>query len=48
MESASIPNDHDDTAAPLDPEKPKAWEMIEVGRFKPRRTRGSFLATDLG
>jgi hypothetical protein len=25
-----------------------AWEMIEPGRFQPRRTRGSFPGRDLG
>jgi hypothetical protein len=26
----------------------RAWEMIEPGRFQPRRTRGSFPGRDLG
>jgi hypothetical protein len=25
-----------------------AWEMIEPGRYKPRRIRGSFLGGELG
>lgn len=25
-----------------------AWEMIEPGRYKPRRTRGSFPGRELG
>jgi hypothetical protein len=28
--------------------KALAWEMIEPGRFKPRRIRGSFHGADLG
>lgn len=26
----------------------RSWEMIEPGRFQPRRTRGSFPGRDLG
>ena len=25
-----------------------AWEMIETGRYQPRRIRGSFLGRELG
>ena len=47
---------HDDTKYPDEAstlpipevETPKAWEMIEIGRYKPRRIRGSFLGGDLG
>jgi hypothetical protein len=29
-------------------EKPQAWELIEVGRYRPRRIRGSCLGRELG
>ncbi len=29
-------------------EKPPAWEMIEKGRYRPRRIRGSLLGRELG
>lgn len=29
-------------------EKPRAWEMIENGRYRPRRIRGSLLGRELG
>jgi hypothetical protein len=29
-------------------EKVSAWEMIEAGRYQPRRIRGSFPGRDLG
>lgn len=33
----------------MEPEaKPEAWAMIELGRFQPRRIRGSLLGRDLG
>jgi hypothetical protein len=31
-----------------DAAKPPAWEMIENGRYRPRRIRGSFLGRELG
>jgi hypothetical protein len=31
-----------------EPEKVLAWEMIEEGRYRPRRIRGSLLGRDLG
>jgi len=30
------------------PESVPAWEMIEAGRYMPRRTRGSFPGRELG
>ncbi len=38
------------TREPMDPaaEKVPAWEMIEEGRYRPRRTRGSFPGRELG
>jgi hypothetical protein len=29
-------------------EKPAAWELIDVGRYRPRRIRGSCLGRELG
>ena len=31
-----------------DAQKPQAWEMIENGRYRPRRIKGSLLGRDLG
>jgi len=30
------------------PTPPPAWELIDVGRYQPRRTRGSFPGRELG
>jgi hypothetical protein len=35
-------------AVPEPAEKVAAWEMIEAGRFMPRRIRGSFPGRELG
>jgi hypothetical protein len=35
-------------AARGDAEKPPAWELIESGRYRPRRIRGSLLGRELG
>ena len=35
-------------AVPEAAEKVAAWEMIEAGRFMPRRIRGSFPGRELG
>jgi hypothetical protein len=32
----------------VEPEKPLAWELIDTGRYRPRRIRGSFLGGELG
>ena len=32
----------------VEPEKHRAWEMIEEGRYQPRRIRGSCLGRELG
>jgi hypothetical protein len=29
-------------------EKPQAWQMIDAGRYMPRRIRGSFVGRELG
>jgi hypothetical protein len=29
-------------------ERPPAWELIETGRYRPRRIRGSLLGRELG
>jgi hypothetical protein len=47
---------HDDSGEPEMPshsweaavEKPPAWEMIEPGRYRPHRIRGSLLGRELG
>lgn len=31
-----------------DAEKPPAWELIETGRYQPRRIKGSLLGRELG
>jgi hypothetical protein len=38
------------TAIPLagGAEQPPAWEMIEYGRYQPRRIKGSCLGRELG
>ena len=28
--------------------KPAAWELVETGRYRPRRIRGSLLGRELG
>jgi hypothetical protein len=32
----------------LDSAKPAAWELVESGRYRPRRIRGSLLGRELG
>jgi hypothetical protein len=29
-------------------ERPPAWELVEAGRYRPRRIRGSLLGRELG
>jgi hypothetical protein len=29
-------------------EKPRAWELVEKGRYRPRRIKGSLLGRELG
>jgi hypothetical protein len=42
-------NDHDTIdGEPSSPEKVPAWEMIEAGRYRPRRIRGSLRGRELG
>ncbi len=31
-----------------DIEQPRAWELLEAGRYMPRRIRGSFRGRELG
>ncbi len=31
-----------------DVEKPRAWELIENGRYQPRRIKGSLIGRELG
>lgn len=35
-------------AEPIPPREHPAWEEIELGRFQPRRIRGSLLGRELG
>jgi hypothetical protein len=30
------------------PDRAPAWELVEAGRYRPRRTRGSFPGRELG
>ena len=48
LEAAQFPQDLE--SATVDPEKLKAWELIdpELGRYMPRRIRGSFRGRALG
>jgi hypothetical protein len=44
---------HEATPAPPLPgaaeaEEPRAWEMVESGRYMPRRIRGSYRGRELG
>jgi len=53
MKESSYPtNSPEPGATPLtqgaEVEKPPAWEMIETGRYRPRRIRGSLLGRELG
>jgi hypothetical protein len=43
-EGTPIPPTPDETTAGLSP----AWEMIENGRYMPRRIRGSYRGRELG
>lgn len=50
MDTTKTSDEHADPSFPVEAEEEKAvaWEMIEPGRFKPRRIRGSFHGADLG
>jgi hypothetical protein len=41
-EPAGPPADHDP------PARAPAWELVDAGRYRPRRTRGSFPGRELG
>jgi hypothetical protein len=45
-----IPDHTTESATPpaRDNDAPPAWEMIEPGRYQPKRTRGSCLGRELG
>jgi hypothetical protein len=32
----------------LEGEAPQAWELVDLGRYRPRRIRGSFRGRELG
>jgi hypothetical protein len=53
METTKRPNDSGEfEMLPLRQEageqNPLAWEMIETGRYRPRRIRGSLIGRELG
>jgi hypothetical protein len=53
MEKISIQNDTGPSVLPALPQDagaqpPQAWEMIENGRYQPRRIKGSCLGRELG
>jgi hypothetical protein len=53
MEPTQLRNDADERERAAPPEqaaieKPPAWELIELGRYRPRRIRGSLLGRELG
>ena len=43
---------HLEEISPLSPlveaDQPRAWELLEAGRYMPRRIRGSFRGRELG
>ena len=41
-------SDRDAVAKEREADKPAAWEMIEAGRYQPRRIKGSLLGRELG
>jgi hypothetical protein len=53
MEETNFENQAGGSAQPALPlevgaEQPRAWEMIENGRYQPRRIKGSCLGRELG
>lgn len=44
IESISIPQ----ISGAAEPEQPPPWELIDTGRYRPRRIRGSFRGRELG
>jgi hypothetical protein len=52
MEETTIQNEAERPVLPLPLEsgagQPRAWEMIENGRYQPRRIKGSCVGRELG
>jgi hypothetical protein len=55
MAADDLPDDSRPRSAPIDtspadrqPERAPAWELVETGRYRPRRIRGSFPGRELG
>jgi hypothetical protein len=49
MNTGEINEKLDDTESHSDPQDTRpAWEMIEAGRYRPRRIRGSCRGRELG
>jgi hypothetical protein len=53
METARSRNDSTEPEMTLisqevEVQKPPAWELVESGRYRPRRIRGSLLGRELG
>jgi hypothetical protein len=46
----AFPPREEATRPPVDPptERAPAWELVETGRYRPRRIRGSFPGRELG
>jgi hypothetical protein len=46
----SAPSSEHATRAPagVPPHRAPAWELVDAGRYRPRRTRGSFPGRELG
>jgi hypothetical protein len=48
MDPLSFDLDTNEPLPPANPEKPQAWERVDEGRYRPRRTRGSCVGRELG
>ena len=53
MTPGRVPDEPGRSSAPAPPsaptiDPPRAWELIEEGRYRPRRIRGSFPGRELG
>jgi hypothetical protein len=53
METIRRPDDSEEPEMPpllqeAEVQNPPAWELIEKGRYRPRRIRGSLLGRELG
>ncbi len=52
MAASDLPSDsgsrREPPPAPPEPDRGPAWELVETGRYRPRRIRGSFPGRELG